>query len=81
MQTINLKVEDSFYPHFQAILESFIKDKKVIVLDRYDNLDFSENSSSVVREKALVAEKRIKEGKYVSEDDYRSDMNNFLENL
>lgn len=33
MQTINLKVEDDFFPHLKAILDSFVKDKKVRIIE------------------------------------------------
>ncbi len=32
MQTITLNIEDSFYPHFQVLLESLEKDKKIEIL-------------------------------------------------
>lgn len=42
MQTINLKIDDAFFPHFEAILESFVKDKKVEIIQD-DGFEFESN--------------------------------------
>jgi len=46
MQIMNLRIDDSFYPHFKAIIESFVKDKKIEVMDyksyEYETI-FSQN--------------------------------------
>lgn len=36
MQTVNLEIEDDFFPHFKAIIECFVNDGKVIIVDLND---------------------------------------------
>lgn len=81
MQTINLKIDDTFFPHFKAILESFVKDKKVEIIQD-DDFDFENNYpknavvSSVedVRKRVFEAEKEIG----LNEDQYNKLMDKFF---
>lgn len=81
MQTINLKIDDTFFPHFKAILESFVKDKKVEIVQD-DSFDFENNYpknavvSSVedVRKRVFEAEKEIG----INEDQYNKLMDKFF---
>ncbi|MDD2448710.1 MAG: hypothetical protein PHS42_05460 [Sulfurimonas sp.] len=81
MQIINLKIEDNFFPHFRAILESFIKDKKVEIIQD-DSLDFENNypksivvnSVEDVRERVFESEKEIG----LNEDQYNKLMDKFF---
>lgn len=64
MQTINLKIDDTFFPHFKAILESFVKDKKVEIIQD-DGFEFESNypknivvsSTEDVRKRVFESEK------------------------
>lgn len=81
MQTINLKIDDTFFPHFRAILESFVKDKKVEIIQD-DDFNFESNYpksavvSSVedVRKRVFEAEKEIG----VNEEQYNKFMDKFF---
>lgn len=53
MQTLNLKIDDAFFPHFKAILDSFIKDKKIEIINEQS---FSVNSIEEVRRRVFEAE-------------------------
>ena len=84
MQTISLKVEDSFFPHFKALIDSLVKDKKVELVD--DGYDYENNypqsvvvsSVEEVRRRVLEAEERIKSGEYLSEAQYNELMDRFF---
>lgn len=82
MQTINLKIEDSFFPHFKAILDSFVKDRKVKIIDYDNNNAFPKNviidNLEEVKRRVGEAEKRINSGDYITEDQYEEQMNNFF---
>lgn len=84
MQTINLKVEDSFFPHFKALIDSLVKDKKVELVD--DEYDYENNypqevvvsSVEEVRRRVYEAENRVKKGEYLNEAQYGELMNKFF---
>ncbi len=84
MQTISLKVEDSFFPHFKALIDSLIKDRKVEVIDgEYDYENNHPQSivvSSVeeVRRRVYEAEKRIESGEYLTQEQYNEQMDDFF---
>ena len=63
MHTLNLQIDDSFYPHFKAIIESFVKDKKVILL-KDDNFpkELIVDNADEVKSRSYAAEARIKKG-------------------
>lgn len=77
MQTVTLKINDSFYEHFMALLESLPK-KQVKVIDRSINKEMIVSSTAEVRRRAFEAEDRIKSGEYVTQDNYRQMMDQFL---
>lgn len=85
MKTMNLKIEDSFFPHFKAMIDSLAKDKKVkVVKKKYDyenNYPESAVVSSVkeVRRRVFEAEKRIEENQGMSEEEYQQFMDKFFE--
>ena len=68
--------------HSMHIIESFIKDKKVTLLE---DDGFPEelivNNTDEVKSRAHAAGARIKKGNFVSQDDYRVKMDAFLETL
>jgi len=84
MQTMNLQIEDSFFPQFKSLIESFIRERKVqIVEDEYDyqnNYPQSVVVSSVeeVRRRVYEAEKRIQEGDFITEEEYEIQMDKFF---
>lgn len=77
MQTVTLKINDSFYEHFMALVDSLPK-KQVKVIERSINEEMIVSSASEVRRRALEAENRIKSGEYVTQDNYRQMMDQFL---
>ncbi len=82
MQTLHLKVEDSFFPHFKAIIDSLTKDKKVEIIDEeYDyenNYPKSALISSVeeVRRRVYEAEKEPS----MTQEEYEKAMDDFFRN-
>jgi len=84
---MSLEIDDGFLPHFKAILESFVKDKKVKVLEE-DSVEYDYASacpselivSSVeeVRRRVYAAEERIKENGGLSEAEYELQMDKFF---
>ena len=80
MHTIQINVLDkSFYPHLKVLLDSFAKDNKVEIKENYilpDSLTI--NSIEEVKKRVFEAEERIKDGKYLTEDDYNKKMNDFF---
>ncbi len=85
MQTLNLKIDDNFFPHFRAIIESFVKDNKVRIIED-DQYDFENNypqslvigTVEEVRKRVFEAEERVKNGHYVTEEEYNERMDKFF---
>lgn len=84
MQTLHLKVEDSFFPHFKALIDSLIKDRKVEVIEEgydYENnypQSVVVNSIEEVRRRVYEAEDRIKGGEYLTQGQYDELMDRFF---
>ena len=83
MQTLNLKIDDSFFPHFKAMVDSLVKDHKVEIVDEYDyenNYPESVVVSSIeeVRRRVHEAEQRINDGEYLTKEEYEVQMNKFF---
>jgi len=80
MQTMNLQIEDSFFPQFKSLIESFIRERKVqIVEDGYDyqnNYPQSVVVSSVEEVRRRVYEAEQEEG--MSEEEYDFLMDKFF---
>jgi len=83
MSTMSLEIDDDFLPHFKAILESFVKDKKVKVLEEEsDEYDYASacppelivSSVEEVRRRVYAAEQE----KGLSEEKYEKEMNRFF---
>ncbi|MCH9740450.1 MAG: hypothetical protein K0U38_06375 [Epsilonproteobacteria bacterium] len=74
MQTMNLQIEESFFPHFKALIDSFINDNKVKIV--HDELPKHLTCSSIeeVRRRVYLAEKE--DG--ISEEEYNKLMNKFF---
>ena len=73
MQTLNLKIDDTFFPHFKAILESFIKDKKIEIIDDNPH-DFIVNSVEEVKKRVFEAEQEAS----LSQDEYNEKIELFF---
>jgi hypothetical protein len=84
MQTINLRIEDSFLAQFQAIIANLSKEHKIEVIeDEYDyenNYPQSAVVSSIeeVRRRVYEAEKRIEEGEFLTQEEYEKQMDRFF---
>ena len=83
MKILNLQIDDNFFPHFKAMLDSLVKDKKVTIIEKedfYNNYPQSVIIGSVeeVKQKAFEAEERIKNGKGVSQEEYDKTMDKFF---
>lgn len=77
MQTVTLKINDSFYEHFMALVDSLPK-KQVKVVERPMSDEVIVSSAVEVRRRAFEAEDRIKTGEYVTQESYRTMMDQFL---
>ena len=75
MQTLNLKIDDTFFPHFKAILERFIKDKKIEIIDNNSH-DFMVNSVEDVQKRVFEAEQETS----LSQDEYNEKIESFFKN-
>lgn len=80
MQTLSLKIEDDFFPHFKAILDSFVKDKKVHVIENELPANVIVSSVEEVHHRVALAEKRIANGEYYTQEEYEKLMDEFFEN-
>ncbi len=74
MHAINLKVEDSFYPHFKAMLESFIKDKKIEIISSDFPEEIIMNDIEEIRQSVYVSEKTVG----VNQKEYQKEMDDFF---
>ncbi|RXK14509.1 hypothetical protein CP965_03400 [Halarcobacter mediterraneus] len=82
MPTMNLKIDDDFFPHFKAMIDSFIKDKKVEVIDTVKNdypSSLTINSIEEVQKRVLDAERRINDGNYITQEQYEEKMDDFFQ--
>lgn len=85
MKTMNLKIDDNFFPHFKAMIDSLVKDQKVEVIENtiYDfEAKFPKsllvNNTQEVQDRVYEAEKRINNGHYITEDEYNKSMDEFF---
>lgn len=82
MKTMNLKIEDSFFPHFKAMIDSLVKDKKVKIIEDDESYDFENNYSqsavvsSIEEVRRRVFEAEQEEG--MTQEDYELFMNKFF---
>ena len=80
MQTITLKVEDGFYDAFMQLLQNISKDKIEIIEEGYPS-DMIVSSVEEVRRRVYEAEARIENGEFLTEEEYRKEMDAFLKTL
>ena len=85
MQTVHLRVEDSFFPHFKALIDTLAKDKKVEFIDdeyEYEN-NYPQsvvlNSVEDVKKRVYEAEKRINKGEFLTQEQYDEQMDKFFQ--
>jgi len=77
---MNLQIEESFFPHFKALIDSFINDNKVKILNDEPLKDFECSSVDEVRRRVLLAEERIKSGNFLTEEKFWEKIENQTEN-
>jgi len=78
---MNLEIDNGFFPHFKAMIDSFVKDNKVSVVE-VDDYDYARhapksvivNSVEEVRRRVAIAE--AEEG--MTEKEYEIEMNKFF---
>ena len=85
MKKISLKIDDAFFPHFKALIESLVKDKKVQVIEEGYAYEKRVPEGAVaatveeVQERVYDAEKQIESGEYDTEASYQNKMEDFFE--
>lgn len=78
---MNLEIDNSFFPHFKAMIDSFVKDNKVSVVE-IDDYDYARHApesvvvSSVEEVRRRVAIAEAEEG--MTEEEYEIEMNKFF---
>jgi len=80
MQTITLNIEDSFYNSFMELLNNISKDK-IEIVDSGFPADVIVSSKEEVRRRVHEAEQRIDSGEFLTQDEYRKEMDAFLKTL
>ncbi len=84
MQTMNLKIDDSFFPHFKAMIESFVKDHKIEIIEDTNDYGNSYPQTVVVRSieeirtRVSEAQKRIENGEFHTQEQYELMMDRFF---
>ncbi len=85
---ISLEIDNNFFPHFKAMIDSFIKDNKVSVVEIND-YDYAKDApdsvivSSVedVHNRVAAAEERIKESGGLTEKTFWESVDKHLDTL
>jgi hypothetical protein len=78
---MNLEIDNNFFPHFKAMIDSFVKDNKVSVVE-IDDYDYTKNApesvivSSVEEVRRRVALAEAEES--MTEEEYEVAMNKFF---
>jgi hypothetical protein len=78
---MNLEIDNNFFPHFKAMIDSFVKDNKVSVVE-IDDYDYTKNApesvivSSVEEVRRRVALAEAEES--MTEEEYEVVMNKFF---
>lgn len=73
MHQLTINVNESFYPHFKALIDSLVKSKQLNYVEtKEDKKQFFDqiilNSVEEVKRKVQEAEDRVHAGSYVEED-------------
>jgi hypothetical protein len=74
MQTLKLNIDDNFFPHFKAMIECFVHDKKVEIVENSYPQNLVVKSVEEVRQRAREAQKQPS----VSQEEYSDMMNKFF---
>ena len=78
---MNLEIDNNFFPHFQAMIDSFVKDNKVSVID-IDGYDYAKNApKSVIVSSVKEVRKRValaEAEESMTEEEYDIAMNRFF---
>jgi len=85
---MSLEIDNTFFPHFKAMIDSFVRDNKISVVD-VDDYDYASHApesvivSSVeeVRRRVALAEERIKETGGLDEDVFWKSVDRHLDRL
>ena len=85
MMQMHLEIEKSFFPHFKAMIESLERDNKVSVIEVNDD-DYTHavpeslivSSVEEVRRRVALAEERVANGQYLTEEEYEREMDTFF---
>lgn len=85
MKTLNLKIDDNFFPQFKALVDSYVNEHKIeIIKDEsfdYEN-DYPKSvvlsSVEEVKKRVLESEHRIEKGEFHTQEDYEILMNKFF---
>jgi hypothetical protein len=81
MKTLNLKIDDNFFPQFKALVDGFVNEHKIEIIQ---DDTFSYPNSLVlsrvedVKKRVLESENRISNGEFHTQDDYEVSMNKFF---
>ena len=83
---MSLEIDNNFFPHFKVLIDSFVRDQKVSIVEEgtYDHAAYAPESTIIssvqeVQRRAAEAEKRIANGHGVSDAEYEERMNRFFQ--
>ena len=85
MKTLNLKIDDNFFPQFKALVDSYVNEHKIEII-KDENFDYENNypqsvvlsSVEEVKKRVLESESRIEKGEFHTQEDYEILMNKFF---
>ena len=85
MKTLNLKIDDNFFPQFKALVDSYVNEHKIEII-KDENFDYENNypqsvvlsSVEEVKKRVLESEQRIEKGEFHTQEDYEILMNKFF---
>lgn len=85
MKTLNLKIDDNFFPQFKALVDSYVNEHKIEII-KDENFDYENNypqsvvlsSVEEVKKRVLESESRIEKGEFHNQEDYEILMNKFF---
>ena len=85
MKTLNLKIDDNFFPQFKALVDSYVNEHKIEII-KDENFDYENNypqsvvlsSVEEVKKRVLESEQRIEKGEFHTQEDYEKLMNKFF---
>ena len=85
MKTLNLKIDDNFFPQFKALFDGYVSEHKIEII-KDENFDYKNNypqsvvlsSVEEVKKRVLESEQRIEKGEFHTQEDYEKLMNKFF---